>query len=168
MEDWVDLRHEGFPRYEVSSLGRIRNSHTERILKATPNQSGLYRVGLVSQTHTRQVTRSVPLLVARTFIQVDSYFRDRFDTPINVNGLRSDNCVPNLMWRPYWFAVQYHQQFRNGRRGFLCPIRDMDTGEEFETSWVAALKYGLLDRDIMHSVTNGTPLFPTGQHFELI
>lgn len=166
MEKWVNLENHDFPGYAVSDQGQIRNELTGRILRQTPNQSGLHKVAITSSENFR-VTISVALMVAKVFVPIEPHLRDRFDTPINVNGDRSDNRVDNLMWRPRWFAIMYHQQFHNNRRGVKVPIIDIKTGERFENSWEAAIKYGLLDREIAHAIHNKTYLFPTGQIFEM-
>jgi hypothetical protein len=166
METWVNLEDQGFPDYAASNEGRIRNELTERILRQSPNQSGLYKVSITSARNVR-ITLSVALLVAKVFVPLEAHLRDRFDTPINVNGDRSDNRAENLMWRPRWFAIMYHQQFHNDRRGVTVPIVDTKTGERFENSWEAAMKYGLLDREILHAIHNKTYLFPTGHIFEM-
>lgn len=168
MDRWVNLRSKGFVDYSVSSMGEVRNDNTGRTLRQSPNQSGLYRVGLMSHSLGRQTNLSVALLVASEFVDIEEHRKARFNTPINVNGDRSDNRYGNLMWRPRWFAVKYHAQFYNGRRGFALPVRNIDTLEEFETSWDAAITYGLLDRDLMHSITNKTYSFPSIHRFELI
>lgn len=167
MEEWVNLEHKGFPQYSISSYGRVMNERTERILVQTPNQSGVYKVGMISPRHGGQITVAVAPLVARLFLPIEDHLRDRFNTPINVNGFRYDNRCENLMWRPRWFAMKYHAQFHNDRRGFVCPIRDLANGEVFPTSWEAAVRYGLLDREIYHAINNRTYLFPTGHIFEL-
>lgn len=152
-----------FPDYSVSTEGEIRNNETERVLRPTANQSGLAQVGLMKDG--RQYKRGVALIVAKAFIEQPN---DRFNTPINLNGDRMDNRVDNLEWRPRWFAVKYHQQFHNDLRGFDRPIEDVATGEQFETSWEAATKYGLIDREILMATLNRTHVWPTYQKFRVL
>ena len=163
MELWTNLKEKGFPEYSVSNFGEVRNDLTNRIIKPSPNQSGLYKIGLMSYLDNIQHTMSVALLVADAYLQ--RIANPRFNTPINVDGNRSNNRVDNLMWRPRWFAIAYHKQFYNDRRGFLVPVVEIRTGEQFETSWDAAVKYGLIDRDISVATMNNTYVFPTGQQF---
>lgn len=129
------------------------------------NQHGVTHVGLTK--NRVQYRRSVTLLVATAFLA--EFYKETFDAPINLDGDRSNNRVENLVWRPRWFAVKYHQQFKdNTRRGFLTPIRETKTGEEFESSWEAAIKYGLLDREILLATINNTYVWPTYQRFQTI
>lgn len=64
MEEWRPLkRSKGY--YEVSNLGKIRNTRTGRIRKTTPNQNGTKTVSLAGYC---KKTYSVARLVAETFI----------------------------------------------------------------------------------------------------
>lgn len=151
--------------YSVSSHGRIRNDKSGRILVMTVNQRGVVQVGLV---HHRgpQVKRSVALLVARTFLSEPE--QSAFDTPIHLDGDKLNNHAHNLMWRPRWFAVRYHQQFHNDERGFAVPVMEINSGETFKDSWSAAIKFGLIDREIALASLNRTYVWPTYQMFEVI
>lgn len=166
MEAWHSLEDTGFHGYEVSSFGNIRNLKFQRLVRLSYNQSGLCKVGLIASHSGAQVTRSVAPLVANAFLPDPP--NERFNTPINVNGDRTNNRADNLMWRPRWFAVKYHAQFHNNRRGYTIPIVEINTGEEFATSWEASIKYGLIDLDVAISMRNRTYVFPTGQEFHVI
>lgn len=152
-----------FSSYSVSDYGRVRNNETGRIMAQLINTTGVSQVGLTK--NLVQYRRSVPLLVATAFIPKK---RPEFNTPINLNGDRFDNEVANLMWRPKWFAAKYHAQFWNGERGFNVPIYETISGERFETSWEAAIKYGLIDREILVATTNRTYVWPSYQVFRVI
>ena len=161
MEEWKVI--EDFPDYSVSTLGRVRNDHTGRILHHKVNQSGLVFVGLRRDLHQEQ--RSLPLLVARAFLEDPP---PSFDTPITINGDREDCRVYNLMWRPRWFSIQFNQQFKERYFGALdLPIRAVDTDEIFENTLEVAMRFGLLERDVVLSINNGTVVWPTWMKFEL-
>jgi hypothetical protein len=87
---------------------------------------------------------------------------------INLDGDRENNHIANLMWRPLQFARRYHRQFQSPHRGLDCPIIDVKSRERFDCSWNAAVKYGLIDRDIMLAVFNRTCVFPTFQMFQIL
>ena len=57
---------DGFPNYDVSTDGRVRNSKTGRIMKLTVRQDGYIRVGLTKDDN--QSYHLVHRLVARAFI----------------------------------------------------------------------------------------------------
>lgn len=162
MEDWAPIKE--FPGYSVSTRGRIRNDKTDRILTLRVNQDGVVYVGLMQDGRQRQ--RSVALLVATEWIPRPF---GPMDTPINLNGDRYDNTVDNLQWRPRWFAVKYNQQFKHPYENpLMVPIRDVETGREYENSWVCALEHGLLEKDLVLSILNRTVVWPTLQKFEVI
>lgn len=162
MEHWKEIR--AFPGYSVSSHGRVRNDETDRLLALTVNQQGIVTVGLTE--HGIQYKRSVTLLVAKAFLSPPK--EPSFDTPIQLDGDRMNNRADNLAWRPRWFAIRYHQQFHNTKRGFTVPIEEVNTGERFENSWEAATKYGLIDREILISTLNRTYVWPTYQQFRVL
>jgi hypothetical protein len=164
MEVWRHILE--FPGYSVGDEGHVRNDESRRIMALLVNQRGLVSVGLTKSGV--QYKRSVPLLVAQAFIPKLAKYRNTFDTPINLNGDRLDNSVPNLMWRPYWFAVKYVRQFKEPPAGYACPIEEVSTGEQFKNSWEAALKYGLLDREILIATMNRTYVWPTYQRFRVV
>jgi hypothetical protein len=103
--------------------------------------------------------------VAHTFVQG---YTDIFNTPIHLNGNKQHDWADNLVWRPRWFAFKYHVQFVNRPPYVPEPIIDIDTGEEFFDSRKAAVKYGLLEKDIFLSTSNHTHVFPSGQIFQIL
>lgn len=163
-EEWREI--EEFPGYSVSDHGRVRNNSFEgRVMGQSRNQQGLMKVGLYQDG--QQHIRSVALLVAKAFLP--EHNNPNFNTPINIDGDRSNNHVDNLMWRPRWFAIKYHQQFRDDRlKGYIVPIEEMTTGERFKNSMDAATKYGILAQEIVIADINRTHVFPTYQMFRVI
>ena len=153
-----------FPEYSVSDDGLVRNDETDRVITLTRNNSGTIQVGMMKDG--TQHKRSVTLLVAKTFLDPPPFLT--FNTPINLDGDRSNNSVENLMWRPRWFALKYHRQFHTDARGFNRPVIDLETGEKFKTSWDAAIKYGLIDSEILIATLNNTYVWPTYQRFQTI
>lgn len=161
-EDWREISN--FPGYSVSSFGRIRADRSGRVLALNENQYGLLQVGLMRDGI--QFHRSVPLLVASEFIPQPS---SPFDTPINLDGDRTNNRVDNLVWRPRWFAIKYNQQFRQPYDNpITLPIVDLKSGELYENSFDCAKKCGFLERDLVLSIINRTYVWPTYQEFGIV
>ena len=155
---------ESFPGYVVGEDGCVCNYESDRSLAIMRNKQGVHNVGM--SRDNKQYKRSITVLVANTFLKRSKYAA--FDTPINLDGDRSNNHVSNLMWRPRWFAVKYHQQFIDEHKGFNHPIIETQSGERFENSWDAAIKYGLLDQEIVTATLNRTYVWPTYQTFQVI
>jgi hypothetical protein len=166
-EIWRELQE--YPNFAVSNFGAVMNIQFDLVKHPSVNQQGILMVnmGIKNQQHVR----SVATLVASTFLS-DIPRPAHFDTPIHLDGNKTNCHVENLAWRPRWFARKYHQQFnpweRANRYGFRCPVRLVETEEEFPTSWEAAIKYGLLDFEILLAVQNQTVVFPINQRFEVI
>jgi NUMOD4 motif len=161
-EQWRSI--ENFPGYSVSNLGNVRTDKTGRILRLNENQFGLLQVGMMRDG--TQYHRSVPLLVAKAFLPEPP---EPFDTPINLNGDRHNNQVDNLAWRPRWFAIRYNQQFRYPYiNPIMSPIIDLKTREVSENSRDCAMRYGLLEGDLVFSILNRTYVWPTYQEFGIL
>src|SRR3954452_2344535 len=128
MTEWVPIR--GFPGYSVNPLGQVRNDSTDRILNTRINQYGVPYVGMMREF--RQCIRSLPLLVATAFLPEPN---EIFDTPINLDGDRSNCNVDNLMWRPRWYAIYYVNQFKERYVNPIeAPVRAVETEEVFGDS----------------------------------
>jgi len=164
MEQWCSIPT--FSNYSVSNFGRVRNEETGRNMALLRNQHGLVNVGL---TRNRvQYKRCVARLVAQAFLPAPP--EDSFDTPINLDGDRTNNRAENLLWRPRWFAVKYFDQFDEPIRmgSFDTPIEEINSGEIFANSWDAAIRYGLLESEIFLAMLNRTYVWPTYQQFRVI
>lgn len=163
MDEQWEVLHD-FPSYAISSLGKIVNIYRQTEMAQSQNQRGIQVVSLTNENH-RQVTRSVPLLVAQTFVPGGT---DIFNSPIHLDNDRSNCAADNLMWRPRWFAVKYHQQFRDVRFYHHFPLGIRGSRERFKGWAEACMKYGVLYRSVIDSYHNGVPVFPTGQIFRAI
>lgn len=165
MEHWRHIPT--FSRYSVSDLGRVRNDTTDRIMRLTRNSHGVYQVGL-RQGHG-QKKRSVPLLVASAFVEKPGFTgREQFNTPIHLDGSRSNNRADNLMWRPHWFAVKYSQQFNGPIIDEMYPIIELKTQERFVNAFSAAISFGLLQMEIIDAIIKRTYVWPTFQEFRFL
>lgn len=159
--DWVPIY--GFPSYSVNPLGQVRHDRIDRLVTPVMNRS--YSVYVSLWRSGRHVKRSLSLLVASHFIQQPNEY---FDTVINLNGDRFDCAVVNLAWRPRWFSIQYHRNFRDPYVGRIeAPLRARDGVEVFPSSIAVSVAYGLLEREVVLSVWNMYPVWPTNQIFEL-
>lgn len=161
METWLEIFE--FPGYSVSNQGRIRNDFTGRVLILLRNQHGVTHVGLMKGgvQHKRGVAR----IVANKFLPHNTI--DSFDTIIHLDGDRTNNSAKNLAWRPKWFADTYTRQWNDMGTRISLPIVDVDTGERYENSTQVAQAHGLLERDIVSSISTGVKVFPTLQRFEI-
>lgn len=160
MEEWVKIG--SFERYSISNEGRVRNDETGRIMVIRRNNLGVYYVGLQHGSGV-QKNRSLSVLVADHFLGDHT---EQFNTPIHLDGERSNNRANNLMWRPYWFAKRYHDQFRRPYPELESPIVERETKEVMGRMWEACQKYGLIEADLHIAIMNRTFVWPTYQFWE--
>jgi hypothetical protein len=160
-EMWLEIKE--FPDYRISNYGRVLNIYTDHIKIPTANQQGIPSVLLMRDR--AQYRRAVARLVAEAFLPPHQL--PAFDTPINLDGDRSNNHVGNLLWRPRWFAVKYHAQLKvsPGYGDSMGPIQDIDTGVVYANVRDAVTQCGLLERHVVVATLNGSGVFPTGQKF---
>lgn len=161
-EEWVAV--DGFPGYSVNPLGQVKKDSTGRLLHTRINQYGVPYVGLMRDW--RQCIRSLPRLVACAFVEQPN---EIFDTPINMDGDRSNCRVDNLVWRPRWYAVFYNNQFKERyAHPINAAIRHITSSETFPDSFAAACRFGVLEREVVLSILNRTLAWPIYQQFELV
>ena len=167
MEDWREIL--GFPGYSVSNTGYVRNNATDRWLKISANNGGVVYVGL--RRDGKQYSRAVGKLVARAFLE--EHPNKNFNTAIHLDGDPVNNHVDNLRWRPWYFALEYQQQFIYEPNA-VRPIRDRRTGVIHESTRSAAMVYGIMERDVFWSAYDFTHhnttriIWPEHAEFELV
>lgn len=155
-------RIDEFPDYEVTSYGRVIKTETGREMTHSVGVTyGELTVGMTRDGH--QYRRPVKNLVARAFVPGET---DIFDTPILLDGNRNNVAADNILWRPRWFAWEYTHQFNKPEPWFWAtPLVELISNVEYDNYMHAAVRNGLLCRDIYHSVHNNTHVFPTRQRF---
>ena len=117
---------------------------------------GLYRDGV-------QFTQSVAVIVAQAFLPEHP---EHFDTVIHLDGDKQNCHLDNLMWRPRWFAREYHRQLKHDLELFYAAFEDIRSGELFDSSLDAAARYGLLERDVFRDLNDQNAFLPEGQNFK--
>jgi|KBSSwiStaDraftv2_1062776.scaffolds.fasta_scaffold01310_2 hypothetical protein len=155
----------GFDHYTIDTFGAVRNAEG-RVLTIQMNQQGTVYVSLY-RGNGKYSTRAISKLVAEAFIRKP---HPSFDTPINLNGDRTDNQVLNLAWRPRWFAFRYHRQFENPIN--QPPVMDVRTNIVFPSPHEAAMQFGLIAAEIYTQAWNYSSraetretVWPTRQQF---
>lgn len=81
-------------KYEVSNLGRVRNSKTGRIMKHQSTKNGYQLVGLRNRSGNR-IRPTVHRLVARVFLGEPIDERNEVN---HIDGVKTNNQVLNLEW----------------------------------------------------------------------
>lgn len=131
-------------------------------ITASINQFGIPHVGLTK--YGVQYRRGLAHLVAKTFLRNPNH---HLDTPINLDGDRTNCAAENLQWRSRWFAIEFFKQFSMYRVPFVEEaIISITTNETFANSREAAMCYGLLEHQIYDSIKTGCYVPPANLIFD--
>jgi hypothetical protein len=162
MERWLQI--DEFPGYSVSDQGRVRNDLTDRIMVMVRNRAGVLMVGLFKDGV--QYKRGVAKLVAERFLPHNTL--ETFNTPMHLDGDRTNCAASNLVWRPRWYVQKYQQQFETYRQPYVeHKVQEVGSGVIYVNSWEAAITNGLREFEVAKSVYENTTAWPTYQTFRL-
>jgi len=128
IEVWLEI--EEAPRYLVSSLGRVQNRMTGRILSQSPNTRGYPKVRLV--IGNRSWTRSVHRLVSEAFFDGDHTGLE----PNHGDGQKHNNYIANLEWTTHKKNMIHAVRtglFTPSGGSKKVPIRIVETDEFFDS-----------------------------------
>lgn len=158
---WEEL--EEFPMYVINHHAEIVNMRTNRPLSYSRTKDGIVKVNLMQGT--RVLTRSVARLMARTFLTSPN---PNFTSVIHLDGDKTNCHISNLMLRPRWFVVNYHQQFQTPafHEDYRRPIRCVDNDKVYPGHKEACMDLGLLFWEINNSINNRTRVYPGALTFE--
>lgn len=121
-----------FPKYEASTLGRIRNMKTKHIItQHAENEDAYLHVGLYVE-HSERIQAYVHVLIAETFLPKTS--EDLEVDHLDTN--RHNNRVSNLEWVTH--SENIRRAFLRGTKKPVehpnaMPIRIVETGETFDS-----------------------------------
>jgi hypothetical protein len=95
----------GYPRYEISSVGRLRNLKTGRILNPKVNPHGYIRTNIFNDEGT--INAGIHCLVLEAFRGP----RPKGFDACHLDGTRTNNAIENLVWgsrkENYWHSRKH-------------------------------------------------------------
>lgn len=150
-----------FENYEVSSLGRVRNRKTGRIIKQSLNEYGYCLVDLHDNGTSKHF--KVHRLIAGAFI-----------TNVNnkpqvnhIDGNKANNMVSNLEWVDQSENVKhcYSRVRKKGSPPKQKPVVCVETGKIYDSISEAARCFGVTRRSIQR-VLFSDKLTACGYHWE--
>jgi len=168
-EIWAEIPN--FPDYSVSSFGRVMNTDFRKVKVLSVNPVGDLIVGMMGpgpSGRTKQYCRSVKVLVARAFVEGENEIDN---TPILLDGNRTNLHYTNIAWRPRWLAIEYMKQFNTPQKWWdHGPIEDR-AGNRYESIIVASMTIGSTARRIMYSIRDVDGyrrVIPGGETFRFV
>lgn len=161
MEDWKPI--EGYPLYEVSDQGRVRNASTGRIIKPFKNErTGLLWVPL--RQGNRQHTKTIHRLVAYTFL----FPPYENSVAIHIDGDRENNRADNLDWKTLSQARDLTSERKRTAPLDPRPVMIIETGEVFENALIAARTIDGREKYILLSAQNRGSMSYKGKHWRFL
>lgn len=149
----------GFPNYEVSNKGIVRNKNTGYILKRLLNSDGYYYVDVYTNDH-KAVHKRIHRLVA------DAFYGPQPLLVVNhIDGNKLNNDVSNIEW------VTAEENSRLASLNDLYKtkkVRIVETGETFKSIKDCAKAINSHPSDISHAIGGRNDGRVKGLHFELV
>jgi HNH endonuclease/NUMOD4 motif len=129
-EEWRNLpKNLQLSKYQVSSLGRIKNVKSGHILSSKPRKDGYIGCSLYLDDNVIRKNFSVHILVAKTFIPN----KNNKETVNHINVKKHDNRVINLEWSTY--SEQKYKENNKPRITRGKPIIQRDLQGNFIKRW---------------------------------
>lgn len=174
MSVWRSLEEHGFPKYEVSSEGEVRNARTKKLVAIqqgkTPKWSTIAQKNILplpkvtlwsecdedGERELKCRSISVARLVALAFVEPEEPW---FDRVVYKDRNRNNLNYWNLAWRPGWYANRMlRERIRKMPTLDDVILKEETTGIMHNDSLEAALAFGLLESDIVRSYKTGVKL----------
>lgn len=162
MEIWKTIAR--YPKYEVSTEGRVKNTCTGTVLVASNDSRGYPSVTI--RASDGQHTKNVHRLVAETFLPNPENKR----TVNHIDGNKRNNRISNLEWNTVSENVAHAYRTGLKHRPDTCGspkrrVRIVETGEVFDSIGDCARTIGG-DQAHISNCLSGRYHTHKGYHFE--
>ena len=134
-EIWKPI--ENFNNYEISSLGRVKNISTGKVLKPILISTGYYQVGLFKQNKCYR--KLIHRLVAEAFLENP----ENLPQINHIDEVKINNKVENLEWCSASYNTNYGTRNKRLSISHAKKVQCIETGEIFDCAKDVARKYNL-------------------------
>lgn len=156
-----------FPKYQVSSLGRIKNLSTNAIRQARPNHQGFPTLVLYKAENPTRYVRQVNLLVAQTFLDPPDHHT--MNSVWHKNGDLGDCRVTNLKWDTRSRVTEWNQMWRDNTPRLRTPrIMVNKTGRIFENAFECGKYVGELEGAVVNHIEHFPPQHAHNARFRYV
>lgn len=176
MIEWRDIK--GFPRYEISNIGLVRNKRTKQVRKTKIDHKGYEILTLFKGTVGKTTgTKSVHRLIAEAFIPN----QDSKPQVNHINGIKTDNRIENLEWCTNQENIKHaynngliNKEILNASREKALKVRRkkvkcIETGKIYDGARNAARILGLSENTIKNAANpNSTTKIAGGYSWEYL
>lgn len=135
-EEWKEVA--GYPNFEISNMGRLKNKVTGRISTGNLNDSGYMRCILYDKDGSRKYTK-IHRLVAQAFIPNP----DNLPEVNHIDGDKTNNKVTNLEWVSHKRNMEHLYETKEVKHIKAQPVLCVETNKIFPSVRKAAEAVGV-------------------------
>ena len=150
-EEWRLIQD--FPKYSISSLGRIQNVATKSIRSVRNNHQGFPTLVLYKQDNPTRFVRQVNMLVAQQFL--DEPEHRNMTSVWHINGNFEDCRAVNLKWDTRARVMEWNRMWRDGTPQLRTPkVMINGSGRVFNNAYECGLYVSDLETAIVSHIEN--------------
>lgn len=145
-EEWREI--EGFPLYEVSNLGRIRNAKANQIRKTQLNHQGFPTLVLYNTPDPTRYVRQLNKLVATAFLpQPDT---SDMTSVWHLDGDLENCAADNLKWDRRDRVLEWNEMHRVRQPRLRTPdVMDNSSGRVYTSAFECGLAVGDIESAVV-------------------
>lgn len=145
-EEWRVI--EGFPRYRISTHGRVKHEDRDEARKITINDKGFPIVVLFGTDSKTRYVRQINKLVAEAFLRPPHFEKE--NAVWHLDGDLTNCHVDNLRWDTRARVLEWNEMHRTMKPRHQTPrVRNNRTGMIYANAFECAIREGRLESEII-------------------
>jgi hypothetical protein len=164
-EEWRLIQD--FPKYYISSLGRVQNIATKQIRSARPNHQGFPTLVLYKGDNPTRFVRQINMLVAQAFLGPPEH---RSMTSVwHKNGDFVDCRAVNLKWDSRARVMEWNDMWRSNTPKLRTPrVMVNKTGRIFANAFECGKYVGEIETAVVAHIENFPPQYADNARFKYV